>query len=353
MIRLAGVSLTIGSFRLRSIDLEVNRGEYFAILGPSGAGKTKLLECVAGLEFPSAGEISIDDRNVTELPPERRNIGLMYQDYLLFPHLTVRKNITFGLRAALRSHAGERVAELADLLKIDHLLDRSITGLSGGEQQRVALARALVTGPRALLLDEPLSALDPQSRKSLRRELGLIHRQLGMTTVHVTHDFEEAMVLADRIAVMSEGEIVQVGPPEEVFRRPASAFVAEFFGLENLFKGEIVFCESGGSGEAYRDALFRAGALSLRVVADREGPGYITIRPEEISVSLEMPHSSALNNLCGAIVDIERTGPLVRLRVDAGLPFVAVLTAQSLVSLQLHTGLEIHLSFKAAAIHVF
>ena len=233
MIRLVNVSVRLGRFELHSLNLEITRGEYFTILGPTGVGKTKLLEIIAGLQTIESGEVWIDNENVSDLPPERRRVGFTYQDYLLFPHLTVRKNIAFGLHNRPRSERNQRAAEVARLLRIEHLLDRTVLGLSGGEQQRIALARALAPEPRVLLLDEPLSALDPSNRKAVRNELVALHNQLGTTTVHVTHDFEEALSVSDRLAVMNSGEIVQVGPPEEVINRPNSRFVADFFGLEN------------------------------------------------------------------------------------------------------------------------
>ncbi len=353
MIRLINVSSKKGTFALRSISLEVAAGEYFVLLGPTGAGKTQLLELIAGLHFPSSGEICIEGEDVTVLPPERRRVGFMYQDYLLFPHLTVRRNIAFGLRR----NPGEvraRIAEVSRLLKIEHLLDRRIAGLSGGEQQRIALARALAPQPRLLLLDEPLSALDPQTRRELRRELRLLHDQLGMTIIHVTHDFQEALALADRLAVMNEGSIVQVGAPDVVFRRPSSPFLASFLGMENLFRGEVIRCDQGEShsGEAF-NAIFQSGPLKLAVIADREGPAYAAIRPEEITVSRELLHSSALNNLTGTVTNIEKSGPVVRLTVDVGVPLAALLTLQSFEALQLGIRARASLSFKATALHLF
>jgi molybdopterin-binding protein len=354
MIRLAGVSLTVGAFALRDINLEIDKGEYFAILGPTGSGKTMLLETLAGLRRPSSGEIWIAGEDVTGVPPERRHLGFMYQDYLLFPHLTVRSNITFGLRRNSPDRSDARVRDLVGLLKIGHLLDRRVAGLSGGEQQRIALARALAPQPLVLLLDEPLSALDPQNRRAVRRELAALHTALGTTTVHVTHDFEEALVLADRIAVINEGRVVQVGPPEEVFRRPASPFVAQFVGAENLFHGEVSLGQAGApAGPESGGAVFRSRGLELSVIAEQEGPAYASIRPEEITVSREPPHSSAVNNLTGTIRNIEKTAAVVRLTVDAGVPFVVAITAQSFDSLQLGAGIPVYISFKATAIHIF
>ena len=354
MIRLVDVCFKVGAFELRSINLEIERGEYFAILGPTGAGKTRLLEIIAGLQPPSSGEVWIADENVTALPPDRRRVGFMYQDYLLFPHLTVRKNIMFGLHDKTKRERLLRVDEISHLLGLDHLLDRNVTRLSGGEQQRVALARALAPQPRVLLLDEPLSALDPQNRRTVRRELTDLHQKLGTTTIHVTHDFEEALVVAHRLAVLNRGEIVQVGLAEEAVRKPNSAFVADFFGVENIFKGEIVRSDSAmRSGVEVYNAIFKSGALQLSVIFDREGSAYAVIRPEDIIVSRELTQSSAMNNLSGRILEIEKTGPLVRLTADVGVRIVALLTTQSLEALKLDIHSEAHFAVKAAAIHVF
>ena len=238
-------------FRLCDINLEIAAGEYFVVLGPTGAGKTVLLETIAGLHRPRRGRILLAGEDITHAPPERRGIGFVYQDYALFPHLSVAGNIAFGLRlrGMGRGEIEKRVAAIGRLLGIEHLLHRMPGTLSGGEAQRVALARALVIEPRLLLLDEPLSALDPETREGLQRELGRIHRELGTTTIHVTHDFEEAVALGDRIAVLREdrldeglreGRIVQVGRPEEIFRRPASEFVARFVGVRNIFRGQAL-----------------------------------------------------------------------------------------------------------------
>ena len=354
MIRLVDVCFKVGAFELRSVNLEIDRGEYFAILGPTGAGKTRLLEIIAGLQPPSSGEVWIADENVTPLPPDQRRVGFMYQDYLLFPHLSVRKNIMFGLHDKAKQERLRRVDEISQMLGIAHLLDRNVTGLSGGEQQRVALARAVAPQPRVLLLDEPLSALDPQNRRAVRQELTDLHQRLGTTTIHVTHDFEEALVVADRLAVMNRGEIVQVGPAEDVVRKPNSAFVADFFGIENVFKGEIVRCDQLASpGAEVHNAIFKSEGLELTVLGESEGPAYAAIRPEDIIVSRELGHSSAMNNLSGRIVAIETLGPLVRLTADVGVRLVATITTQSLVSLKLDKDVPAYFSVKASAIHIF
>jgi len=241
MLQLRGVGVSLGNFSLKEISLDVKDGEYMVLLGPTGTGKTVLLETIAGMHRIRSGSIFIRGRDATGLPPEKRNLGVVYQDYALFPHLTVRKNIAFGLQ--MRRKTGDKIAEaverMADFVDIRGILDRRPANLSGGERQRVALARALVLEPYALLLDEPLSALDRSTRDRLRRELKRIHRKLGVTIVHITHDLTEAFFLADHLAVMKDGSILQDGTPENVLRRPVNHVVAELLGIENLIAGTI------------------------------------------------------------------------------------------------------------------
>ena len=236
MLRLEDVSLKLGEFRLREISLHIEAGSYLALLGPTGTGKTVLLETIAGMYAPDSGRISIMGRDVTRLAPEKRRLGIVYQDYALFPHLDVFQNIAFGLRlqGKPRREIRKSVEEMADFLEIGALLKRRPIRLSGGERQRVALARALVMKPYVLLLDEPLSALDGTSRRRLQKELKRIHTELGVTIIHITHDVSEALLLADRLAVMKEGRLLQEGAPEEVCGRPKNRSVAELMRIENL-----------------------------------------------------------------------------------------------------------------------
>ncbi|ABN56190.1 MULTISPECIES: ATP-binding cassette domain-containing protein [Methanoculleus] len=347
MLGTAGLTKRLGDFTLDDVDLTVADGEYFVILGPTGAGKTILLETLAGIYSPDAGTIALDNRDITRTDPKDRGIGMVYQDYMLFPHLTVGENIGFGLkqRKAEPARIRESVQETAALLGIGHLLHRTTGTLSGGEQQRAAIARALALRPRVLLLDEPLSALDTVTRERLRRELKAIHRTTGTTVIHITHHFEDIFALADRVAVMQDGRIVQTGTPDEVFRRPATEFVAAFTGMENVYCG----VSRVRNGEATIDL----GEIVVRTVTAIEGDVCVGIRPEEVILSRQPFESSAANTFSGTVAEIRQNGMFSRVVVDTGLPFVAVLTRQSVARLGLVEGEPANVTFKASAVHVF
>jgi len=252
LLRLADISLKLGDFSLRNISFDVKRGEYVVLLGPTGTGKTVLLETIAGLYHPDSGNIYLKDLDVTRFPPETRHLGVVYQDYALFPHLTVYANIAFGLKLMGNADRDMRdaVSEMAHFLDIDHLLNRRPRLLSGGERQRVALARALILKPYMLLLDEPLSALDRLTRDRLRRELKRIHSEIGLSILHITHDLSEAFFLADRLIIMKDGAVVQEGNPEDTLKRPGSRFVAELLGIENFVPAKI-----GPGGQLFLEGL--------------------------------------------------------------------------------------------------
>ena len=338
----------LGEFHLREVDLDISPGEYFVILGPTGGGKTVLLETIAGLHPPRRGHILLDGEEVTATPPERRGVGFVYQDYALFPHLNVAQNIGFGLelRGEGRAAIERRVDEMGRLLSIDHLFHRRPGTLSGGEQQRTALARALIVEPRLLLLDEPLSALDPATREELQRELARLHAELGTTTVHVTHDFEEAVALGDRIAVLNAGRVVQVGSPEEIFRRPDSEFVARFVGVRNIFQGNL---RPGADG--YK--LLALAGTQIAVVTEMTGRVHVSIRPEDIFIFQEPLRSSVRNSFRGRIVEIADRGTLIYVTVRVPPDLTCVITRRSLEELELAEGQEVCVAFKASAVHVF
>ena len=353
MIRLDNLHVRVGTFDLREISLEVPKGGYALIIGPTGSGKTTLLEAVAGHARLRSGRVFMHDDDVTHLPPERRGLGFVYQQYHLFPHLSVRENIAYGIgrarSAASRLDPADRVSELAGMLAIEPLLDRPVRGLSGGEQQRVALARALAPKPSILLLDEPFAAVDPATRQVLRRELRELHEREGITTLQVTHDFDEALRLGDLVAVLSEGRIAQSGTPEQVFRYPNSAFVARFVGTGNVIAGSVERTDEADDSATFR-GRFTGGNLVLDVVAEREGPMHAVLRPEDIVLSLSQQSGSARNHMEGRVVRLERLGPVTLVHLDVGRPLIASLTSQSVQDMELKAGTRVIVAFKATAI---
>jgi len=351
VIRLVDLQVKVGTFHLRDISLEVPSGGYALIIGPTGSGKTTLLEAIAGHARLLGGRVFMHHDDVTGLPPERRGLGFVYQQYHLFPHLTVRDNIGYGLTGRGRQNgaAATRAEELASLLGLTPLLDRPVRGLSGGEQQRVALARALAPKPSILLLDEPFAAVDPATRQVLRRELRQLHEREGITTLQVTHDFDEALRLGDLVAVLSEGRIAQSGTPEQVFRYPNSAFVARFVGSGNVIAGIVQRNDSAELGVPFR-GRFQGENLSLDVVAEREGPAHAVIRPEDIVLSLTPHPDSARNHKEAVVVRLERLGPVTLVHLDVGRPLIASVTTASADEMALHPGLSVIIALKATAI---
>jgi len=339
-MRISGLRGTWGSFRLRGIDLELEDGEYFLIVGPSGSGKTLLLETIAGLHRAEAGRLWFGEEELTNLPPERRKIGFVYQERCLFPHLSVPENIGYGLRytGMGRQQAEARVAEMVALFGLEELAKRgSIAGLSGGEMQKVALARALAVEPRMLFLDEPLGALDYTSRTQVADILKDVNRRFGITTVHVTHDYTEAMALADRIGVMHNGALEQVGTVEEVFWRPKNRFVAEFLGVDNVLEARSVPGKDG--------RVVEAAGLQIEVArAPQAECFYLCIRPEDVILALE-PMEGA-NVFRGEITALAQQGFQARVTVAVGtlelvarVPLSSVREANLTVSSPVYVGL--------------
>ncbi len=283
------------------ISLDIRSGEFLTLLGPSGSGKTTTLMMIAGFETPSAGNIAIDGRSVVALPPHKRNIGMVFQNYALFPHLTVAENIGFPLkqRGVDRATRARLVAESLELVRLPGYQARYPRQLSGGQQQRVALARAIVFRPRLLLMDEPLGALDKQLRESLQLEMRRLHADLGITFIYVTHDQEEALTMSDRIAVMNEGLIAQVGSPEELYDRPCNRFVASFIGESNFIPGIV----RGFEGDTVIADC--AGAIVRGLAATRPSPGeavMLTTRPERLRFADTEPNGASRQNRIRATV---------------------------------------------------
>jgi putative spermidine/putrescine transport system ATP-binding protein len=300
------------SVAVSDFNLAAEAGEFVSFLGPSGCGKTTTLRMIAGFEQPTSGQITINGQNVTHVPPNKRNVGMVFQSYALFPNMTVADNIGFGLRVRKRAkdQIRKRVGELLEIVNLPDKGGRYPYQLSGGQQQRVALARALAFEPQVLLLDEPLSALDAKIRVALRHEIRQIQRQLGITTVYVTHDQEEALSLSDRVVVMSEGRMEQVGTPFEIYNFPTTAFVASFVGTLNVLPGVVADAGRGELTIANQPVRLAHGFEGTR---GREIK--VALRPEMVSLGASM---DGQNQLTGKVTDVSFLGSIVRIRVALG-----------------------------------
>ncbi len=299
LVRFEGVSKRFGDVQaVGDVSLDIYPGEFFALLGPSGCGKTTLMRLLAGFETPDAGRILLDERDIAADPPHRRPLHMMFQSYALFPHMSVAQNVAFGLRqqGLAKAVIASRVAEMLALVRLEGLEGRRPDQLSGGQRQRVALARALAPQPRILLLDEPMAALDRKLREETQFELMDLQQRLGLTFMIVTHDQDEAMMLADRIAVMRDGAIVQVGRPAEIYEAPADRHVAGFVGDVNLFEGVIEALSRGRVRLTGAD-----GAFEVEGEAAPGAVAWVAVRPEKMVVSTEPP--TAGNGLAGEILD--------------------------------------------------
>jgi molybdate/tungstate transport system ATP-binding protein len=329
MLRLENVSKDWREFKLRNISFEVKRGEYFILLGHSGAGKTLLLELIAGIHRPDSGRIYLEGEDITERPPEKRSIAYMPQNYALFPHLSVYDNIAYGLklRKFKRDEIREIVNELSEVLGISHLLHRNPKTLSGGEQQRVALARALAIKPKLLLLDEPFSNLDMATRFRLIEEMKKWHKELGFTAIHVTHSFDEAMALGDRIGVMVNGKVEQVGRCEDVFSEPKSVEIAEFLGY-NVLRGSI------------KDGTLHLNGLKLKADSKFEGDVTVVIKPEDVLLSKDGGFKAVVEG-----VEFLKFLAVVTLNVN-GLKIKAQTTAEEVLRKGIGVGSKVNVSIR-------
>ena len=303
---------------VRECSLEILQGEFVALLGPSGCGKTSLLRLIGGFLTPDEGSIVIGGKDVARLPPFRRNIGFVFQSYALFPHLTVEQNLAFGLkmRGTYRSGGRERIHQCLEMVKLSGMEARMPYQLSGGQQQRVALARALVIKPDLLLLDEPLGALDRKLREEMQLELKALQRSVGITTLFVTHDQDEALTMADRVIVMNAGRIEQIGSPAEIYENPLTRFVAEFIGSSNFFSGEL--CPGPNQNMVFNSN----GGPCFQVLVDNVDPKRssktLMVRPEKITVHASWQPSVNANQFRAAVVDIVYLGSVTRVRATIG-----------------------------------
>ncbi|WP_166865172.1 ABC transporter ATP-binding protein [Salinibacterium sp. ZJ70] len=307
-LELVGVTKRFPGFTaIEDLNLTIPAGSFFALLGPSGCGKTTTLRLVAGLEEPTAGRILIGGKDVTSTKPHQRPVNTVFQSYALFPHMSILGNVAFGLKRRKMANAEELAHEALRLVELDHLASRRPMQLSGGQQQRVALARAIVNRPALLLLDEPLGALDLKLRRQMQLELKAIQSEVGLTFLHVTHDQEEAMTMADTVAVMNKGLIEQMGAPEELYELPRTAFVANFLGQSNLFTGDVVASES----DSITVDVAGVGVKVPRERAQRHaGEVTIGVRPEKLSISTSAPAAKAGTNILGpgVVTDVSFTG---------------------------------------------
>jgi molybdopterin-binding protein len=358
VIDIRGLSARLGQFELRDISFDIPDRGYGVVIGPAGSGKTTLLEVIAGVVPARGGAVQLNGRSVTSLPPDERGVGLVYQHGYLFPHLSVAENLRYGARDE------STVAELVRRFEIVPLLERDVRALSGGERQLVSLTRTLARRPSVVLLDEPFSALDPRRRGRTRREVRALHREWGFTALQVTHDFTEAGLLGDVAVLLDSGRVLQYGPPEQVFRKPASPYIAEFLGAENVFAGtarvladkapDWLDAEPASLAEGNHAIEFTSGPLTLYTVGNAtEGPCYAVVRSEEITLSMEPQSTSARNLFQGRVTEVGALGAFARVTLDvAGVPLVAAVTTRSVQEMGLREGTMVYATFKAFGVHL-
>jgi ABC-type Fe3+/spermidine/putrescine transport system ATPase subunit len=342
MLEVCNLSMGLGEFSLHDVSLTVEKGQYLCLAGPTGAGKTVLLECIAGLHRPDRGAIRLHGCDVTWLVPEARGIGYVPQDYALFPHMTVFENIAYGLREqGMRKEVITRkVRDAAETMQIGYLLERDVLHLSGGERQRTALARALVLDCELLLLDESLSALDVVTTKELSLQLADLHQQLGLTVIHVTHDFDEAFSLATHIGICHQGRLLQLDTVEEVFTRPTCRTVAEFVGIANVFPRL-------GADPQTCPVVSRLYQSPIQELAGR----CVCIRPDQLRFSRNGPPAAGLT-IPGTVRQVRWLGPLHEVVLDAGVSMVATLSRQEQETLRLRPGDSVNINVPDEAVHV-
>lgn len=355
MIGVEGLSVQLGSFALNDVTFSVPVGAYGVVIGPAGAGKTTLLEAIAGLVPARAGTVRLGGADVTRVPPERRDVGIVYQHAYLFPHLTVRQNVAYGAERAFADDMAERFG-------LRPVADRDVRSLSGGERQLVALARTLAREPGVLLLDEPYAALDPRSRSAVRREVRAICVERRCTVLHVTHDFAEAGLVGDVAILLDRGRMLQTGEPAELFRRPANPYVAGFLGAENIYAGAarpiqasgLDWVEASHGQLAERPLAFETGALTFYALGHvGAGKAHAVIRAEDVVLSAQPMTSSVRNQFRGRVAEIVSAGALTKVTVDAsGTPIVAAVTTRAVQELGLAVGRDVVAAIKATAIHI-
>ncbi|WOF17277.1 ATP-binding cassette domain-containing protein [Methanoplanus sp. FWC-SCC4] len=353
MIEFDDVSLTLGDFSLKNLTLEISKGDYYFVLGPSGAGKTVILEAIAGLHRPDSGRILIRGEDVSGIPPEKRKIALVYQDYSLFPHMSVYENIAFGLlmQKAGKEEVSKAVDNIMNRLGISHLRDRHPLTMSGGEQQRVALARSLVVNPDILLLDEPLSAMDPITREKFISDLRSLHKELGITIVQVTHSRDEVFALAEKVAVISSGKLEQEGTLNDVFRKPENSVVGRFIGIENVLLGSVGGCSENGG------CTVDICGVKIRALCEAGDKKEICayIRGVDVGIDTVMsdsPVSGSRNVLPGSVLCVNPYNSMYRVYVDCGFSLCSLLTEREVDAMKIEPGKDVYAFFEDSAVHL-
>jgi molybdate/tungstate transport system ATP-binding protein len=347
MLKLDNISVTAGSFQLKNVSFSVKRGDYFVVLGPSGAGKSVLLEAIAGLRKPDSGTIRLRGVDITRERIQNRNISIVYQDADLFPHLSVHENIAYPLKSRKEKGIKDKVLRAAELVGIQDKLLRKPETLSGGEYQRVSLARSIAADSDIILLDEPLSSIDSKTRGDLRALLRRINRK-GITVIHVTHDYEEAISVANKIAIMEHGEVVHVDSPEEIFKHPKSEFIAHFIGVKNFIGGSLRATSKSDL------KTFSARGLSIFCLTDApDGDAFLMIGPDEISIANARQATSNRNQFKGTIKDIAHARLGCEVTVDIGCDLVVTISSEARKSLDLEIGGKTWVSFKASSCKIY
>lgn len=344
MLKLKDISVKLGDFELKEINLELDQGDYYVLLGKSGVGKTVLLEIIAGLINPNSGQVFLNNEDITHKKIQKRKVGIVFQDFSVFPHLNVKQNIEYPLKGKKlsKSEKNDLITKYARLTKVSHLLNRGTQNLSGGELQRVALARMLVSKPECLLLDEPLASLDVQLKGGLRNLLREINKN-GVTILHVTHDYEEAIALSNKVAVINEGRIIQKGLTKDVFQKPANDFVANFTGIKNFFIADFTVNNTAIINESIEIHVSNSNQLKK---------GKIIIRGEEIILSNQKIDSSATNNFEGRIMQVIPYLNNHEVIVDIGIDLTVVISEESLLKFKFKKYSKVWVSFKSTAIKI-
>jgi molybdate transport system ATP-binding protein len=351
-LEVRNLSVDLGQFHLDNVNLKLEKKDYLVIIGPTGSGKSVLLETIAGFFSPDNGQVFLEGREITDLTPEERGISIVYQDYILFPHMNVFDNIAYGLKKKIKDKniIESKVNNMAQLLKIDHLLGRNPETLSGGEKQRAAIARSLVVKPNILLMDEPFAALDVNTHSYLTSLIKKVIIQHQTTCIHVSHNFNDVYNLAEHVAVMKEGKILQQGTVHDVFSRPTHNFVADFVGVHNVFQGKIVGHDQSLIQVEISPEVILSSSSDL---SSHPKEVTVAIRPESIIFSNEPFVSSVRNQVKGIVKTIFEVGHNIWINVQVGdLSFIGVLTPNSCESLGIKKGKEIYLSFKSVNVNL-